>query len=90
MGGRGISFDDTPSGKCSILSIFITVLKFNGRRKNCVYTIKRLKQNVTIMSKSTIWMYLKLKNFCVIEIEPKIENIVILFSHFSFCAVFVA
>jgi len=34
------------------------------------------------MSKSTIWMYLKLKKSYFIEIEPKIENIVIFFLPF--------
>jgi len=29
VGGRGIDVDDTPSGKWSILSIFITILKFD-------------------------------------------------------------
>jgi len=46
--------------------------------KNCVYTTYRLKQNITIMSESTVWMYSKLINCYGIEIEPaKIENIAI-------------
>jgi len=87
MGGHGIGFNDTPPGKWSILSIFTTILKF-VEEKNCVYSIYRLKQNITIMSKSTIWMYLKLINCYVTEIEPKIENFVIFFLPFLIFVLF--